>query len=1130
MSYCNEQKQTSKCAKGDQKLVALALLLFCCISFNWAKAQQPNSVPNLEDIRLKQSIKNLANGFSTPPDSAKPWVNMWWFNEVMPANITQHLTELKAKGAGGAMLIDLGNMPNKPYMSDGWRELFRHAVREADRVGLKLGVNTCPGWPSGGPWITPEYSSWSMVHSEMILHGGTLFSGKITDPASKGKVYKQVAIQAFPIAAESISQKPTIILSSNQQDLPNILDGNFNTFWDTEKDEKPSMLFDFGQPHGVDYTWLDLSNKVLIESSDDGINFKTVTEIPSQNGNPVYQSIPTTTARWYKISLSKNTKVRDIALGSQLEVERIARLAAKRATTNPLGVTGTRQIDQVNLVREDLVNLSTDQPLKIDKMIDLTAKVSEDGVLTWQVPPGKWKIVQIGRTTTDLDVAFGKGLLADYLSPKATELNYEKGIKPLIGDAGSLAGKTLKYFIEDNVEINGIYSWSPELLQEFKTRRGYDPSPYLAALAGEIVTSVEITDRFLADMRRTIADCVADGHYGRWAELSHADGIKVRAEAGGQHHPRLLCNDGLMNQGRMDVPVAEFWELELWKENQFKPADHHVVTTPGWDEGAQNVNAKQAASAGHLYGKKVVASEAFTTGGDLNHWSQAPGRLIRHANNAFCEGINMLSIHGSATSGPESGLPGKGVFGGVHFNHNITWWNQGAEQFLRYLTRCSYILQQGLFVADVLYYSGDEAPNFIPPKNIDPSRGFGYDYDVCNSEILLTRLSVKDGRLVLPDGMSYAVLVLPNRPVMPLSVAKKIEDLVAAGATIIGPKPQRTPGLTNFPSSEVELKSTADKVWGLESSPSKKVRSFGKGKVINGLTIREVLLKNRITPDFSVQTADENTLVDFIHRQTADAEIYFVVNKRSKVLKASFTFRVTGKQPQLWSPVTGEQRNLPVFTEKNGSTILDLQFEPYQALFVVFKKDQKADQTIKGEVNFPALTKAEELAGPWKIQFDPKWFYPTTDLDTEQAKGILTFDHLEDWNKRSEPAIKNFSGAALYTKTFKVASLETGKRYFLDLGDVRETAQVTLNGKDLGVLWSAPYRVDITSVLQKENNELKVNVINTWTNRIVGDRKLPKAQKRSSITLFVGWLSNAQLPGGLLGPVTIQTNENKTKE
>ena len=1073
------------------------------------------------------TANDLAAEFVTPPDEAKPWVNMFWIGRITTNDITQHMEELRAKGVGGAMLIDLNATADASYMSGNWRELFRHSVREADRLGLKIGVNTCPGWPCGGPWITPENGAWMMVNSETIIQGPQKFSGKLAEPKGKGTLYADVAVQAFPIPEETANPKSVVTVSSNPDDLQNMLDGNFNTLWKpATTDEKPWILVDFGKAHGVDWLWMDMGGQVVIEASDDGVAFKPVTTVVGAGGNTIYLAIPATTARWFRIGVPKDATVRDLALGSKAEVERVARMAAKRGTTNPLGVTTTRQIDQVNLVREDLVALPDERPPALRDRIDLTGRVAADGTLTWDVPAGTWKVVRIGRTTTGVKVAFGNGLVPDYLNPAAMDQHYEKGIKPLLGDAGALVGKTWQYSIEDNFEADLMYSWTPKLLDEFKTQRGYDPVPYLAALAGEIVDSVGITDRFLADVRRTIADCAADRHYGRWAELAHADGLKVRAEAGGQHHPRLFFNDGLMNQGRMDVPVGEFWEIELWKENQFAPADHHTITTPGWMDAAQNVNAKQAASAGHLYGKPLVASEAFTSGGRRARWGTAPVDLLQHANTAFCEGINALSIHGSATSGPENGLPGKSVFGGIHFSHNQTWWNQGAEPLLRYLARCCHMLRQGLFVADVLYYSGDEVPNFVPPKYIDPSRGFGYDYDVCNTEVLLTRLSVKDGWMVLPDGMSYWVLVLPDRPVMPLSVARKLRELVAAGATVIGPKPQRTPGLTGYPESERELGKITDKMWGTKTNSPAMQRSYGKGRVICGTSIREVLAKDKVQVDFAFRSESTNALVDFIHRRSDDAEIYFVANRRASTLHADCTFRVSGKQPELWNPVTGEQRDLPRFESKGGRTSLPLEFEPYGAMFVVFRKGIQKSQRGRqnsAEVNFPDLSQTQKLAGPWTVQFDPQWFYPTDGLSGDQARGLMVFDKLEDWTKRSEPAVRNFSGTAVYRRVFSMQPPVPGQRLFLDLGTVKETARVRLNGKDLGVIWCSPWRVEITAAAKPGENALEIEVVNLWANRLVGDSNLPDGLRRTRTRMFVGWLNNDQLSSGLLGPVTIQT-------
>ena len=1078
-------------------------------------------------LQINKLGNKLSDGFVTPPDSAKPWVYMWWFDKITKTNITQHLEELKAKGVGGVMLFDVGGMPDAPYMSDKWRELFRHTASEADRLGLKIGTNICAGWPSGGSSIKPENASKMVVSSETIIKGPQHFSGNLNEPLGKSSPYEDMTVQAFPISNEILNQKPTITASNDSEDLKGVLDGNYMTSWHSGAEGKQWILVDFGELHLVDWTWIDMEGLVSIESSDDGIAFNPLVTLNGAQFNTIYGPVPSTKARWFRIVLPKNATVHDFALGTRIDVERFALLAAKRAVTNPLGVTAIPQADQVRFVRKDLVALPDDNPLHVSAMIDLTGKLSTDGTLNWDVPAGTWKVVRIGCTPTG--IAAGDGLLPDYLSPTATDLNYEKAMKPLVGDAGTLVGRTYQYFHEDNVEIGGIYSWTPKLLEQFKLRRGYDPTPYLSAMAGEIVENAGITDRFLADVRRTIADCVADGHYGRWAELAHADGMKVRAEAGGQFHPRLLCVDGLMNQGRVDVPLAEFWESYHWKENQLDPHNHHDIdmfSRPGWDEAAQNVNAKQASSAAHLYGKRLVGSEAFTSLGNRAHWGVAPSDLLLYANIAFCEGINAISIHGSATSGPENGKPGKEFAAGTHFNHNVTWWNQGAEQFLSYLSRCQYMLQQGLFVADVLYYNGDEAPNVVPPKHIDPSRGFGYDYDVCNTEILLSRLSVKNGRIILPDGASYRVLVLPDRPVLPLSVAFKIKELVAAGATVIGPKPERTPGLAGYPKSDQQLREVANKVWGTTTASPILQHSYGKGKVVFGMSIKEVLSKTAVSPDFAFQSNNENALLDFIHRRSEDAEIYFVTNRRASLLQADCTFRVSGKQPELWDPVTGKQQDLQQFESKDGCTSISLEFEPYGSMFVIFRKE--IPNSISGsqnsaQANFPKLKPIQELTGPWTVQFDPQWFYPANGLTADESKGMVVFEKLEDWSKRSEPAIKYFSGTAVYRQTFLFQPTSQKQRLFLDLGKVNGTVKVRFNNKDLGVVWCYPWRVEIADVIKPGENNLEIEVVNLWPNRLIGDANLP-AKDRQTWHRYGTNPNQPLLPSGLLGPVEIFGN------
>jgi hypothetical protein len=569
--------------------------------------------------------------------------------------------------------------------------------------------------------------------------------------------------------------------------------------------------------------------------------------------------------------------------------------------------------------------------------------------------------------------------------------------------------------------------------------------------------------------------------------------MKTLCEAAGPSWSQSMCTDGLKNLGRVDMPMGEFWR-GLFLIN------------------GQNQVCKQTASAAHIYGRKTASAEAFTS--FAPDWDNGPALLKPIADVAFCEGINRIAFHGMTATRPQDGKPGYEFFAGTHFNPNVTWWNQAAGPWVSYINRCQALLQSGLFAADVIYYNGDGAPNLVDVKHVPTGLGKGYDYDVCNEEVLLTRLSVKDGKIVLPDGMSYRVLVLPQTTKMPAPVAQKLRELVQAGATVIGPKPLTDPGLKNHPQCDDEVRKIGEELWG---------GKVGKGWVFDGKTEREVLLADGVLPDFEAAGAND-TFIDFIHRTTPEAEIYFLANRKDRPEKVTATFRQTGRQPELWNPVTGEQRDLPQFKIETGCTSIPLEFDPNGSMFVVFRKPTTA--TAGEGSNFPSLETAQTLEGPWTVQFDKEWFYPTAGLIGEAAEGKLVFDKLEDWSKRPEDAVKHFSGTAVYKKNFPVSAVPSpGSKTFLDLGSVSETAKVTLNGKDLGVVWCAPRRVDITEALKPGENELEIEVVNNWPNRLIGDGKLPAGQRRTRTNIEkynppkTG--EHALQPAGLLGPVSI---------
>jgi hypothetical protein len=648
--------------------------------------------------------------------------------------------------------------------------------------------------------------------------------------------------------------------------------------------------------------------------------------------------------------------------------------------------------------------------------------------------------------------------------------------------------------------------------------------PYLPVLSGYLVGSAEVSDRFLNDYRKTVADCMADGHYGRFAELCHEHGLSVQNESAGPSRSGTMCMDGLKNLGRSDAPMGEFW-LGL-RHDEEGGEDPKLAYGVSRLEDGQNKVTKMVASAAHIYGRKTASAESFTSN---RHWLDYPGSMKVAADRAFCEGINRLMIHCSTLTRAEDGKPGYEYYAGTHFNPNVTWWEK-AGPFLDYLGRCQHLLQQGRFVADVVYYNGDCAPNLVGPKKIDPSLGSGYDYDVCNAEVLLTRLAVKNGRIVLPDGMSYRLLVLPEATRMPVEVIAKINELVAAGATIVGPKPEQDSGLRNYPQCDHDVRRIAAEVWGDCDGRKVTTHAFGKGRVFSGVTLREILRGDGVAPDFDYANGDR-AVIDFIHRTTDDAEIYFVANRENRVASLDCTFRVSDRVPEIWDPVTAQMQPAKAFKRVAGRTVVPIEFAPHQSFFVVFSRaappeaatpslrDRDADATRASHsqvtaANFPTFSPVQEITGSWMVKFDPEWGGPAE----------IEFASLEDWTKRPEEGIRCYSGTATYVKHFDLTR-ETTSRLFLDLGTVKNIAEVRLNGKRLGILWTAPWQIEITDAVKPTDNLLEIDVVNLWPNRLIGDAAL-SAEKRRTHTNIQFKSDVPLLPSGLLGPIVLRVESH----
>ena len=412
-------------------------------------------------------------------------------------------------------------------------------------------------------------------------------------------------------------------------------------------------------------------------------------------------------------------------------------------------------------------------------------------------------------------------------------------------------------------------------------------------------------------------------------------------------------------------------------------------------------------------------------------------------------------------------------------------------------------------MADVLYYNGDGAPNLVAPKHTDPGLGAGYDYDVCNAEVLLTRLAVKDGRLVLPDGMNYRLLVLPETDRMPVEVIAKLKELVAAGATAVGPKPRQDPGLRNYPECDREVQRLAQEIWGDCDGRNVKAHAFGKGRMIWGIAPRELLREQGTSADFEY-SGGNGTFLDFIHRTTDDGEFYFVANRENRSVSLECTFRVNDREPEIWDPVTAQILSSKAFRTEKGRTVVAMDFASHQSFFVVFPANKKMTNVPKRTAIVSALSPQQELSGAWTVKFDPKWGGPSE----------VEFASLQDWTKRSEDGIRYYSGTATYVKHFDLARGSDG-RLFLDLGVVKDIADVRLNGKSLGIVWTAPWKIEVTDVIKPTGNILEIEVVNLWPNRLIGDTALPKERRRTWTNIPTDPKAPL-LPSGLLGPVVLQ--------
>ena len=1056
-------------------------------------------------IQVSAQVSNkLEQGFATPPDSINLWCYNYWISDnVSKEGITRDLEAMKKFGIGAALIGNIGQ-PDIPYgkvkiLTEPWWQATEHAIREGKRIGVEIGLFNCPGWSqSGGPWISSNEAMRYLAVSEEIVTGPATFKRKLKTPAQP---FQDVALIAFPYneagKSTNSSIKPAVSVKPSCDNVSNIADGKLNTSMMFPKKEIASVFtfdFSFAKPFSAQSISLTAAKKEFYADcelmvKDARGNFNLVKKFVFNRRNaskdvgfipygPVTVAFPESFGKDFRLVVSKivpkdtvSAGFSEIELSGNAVVESYIEKQLAKMSQTPFPLWDHYLWES----QPEAINKSS--YIDSEKVLDIS-KYLKDSVLTWTVPAGKWVIQRIGMTPT--------GAKNTPSAPNATGYEVDKMNKEMVaGHFDAYIGEVLrrmpaqdrtafKYVVADSYE-KGSQNWTNGLETDFKSRYGYDPISFLPVLSGRVVKSVERSNRFLWDLRRIVADRVAYDYVGGLREQCEKNNLKMWLE----------------NYGHWGFP-GEFLQYG---------GQSNLVSGEFWNEGTLgNIECKAAVSSAHIYGKPRVSAEAFTS--DTLTYKHHPALLKKRGDWAFTEGINHFVLH-LYIHQPDEREPGINAWFSTEFNRHNVWFEQG-KTYADYLRRCMFLLQQGKPVVDVAYFIGEDVPKMTGVR--DPELPQGYSYDYINAEALMQRVSVRDGKMVFPDGFSCSILVLPKLKTMRPELLRKIKDLVSQGMIVFGPAPIQSPSLQNYPQCDVEVQQIAAELWRGKDS----INYFGRGKIYCGKDFRAALLDANILPDVVLP---EKPPVLWVHRSTPDAEIYFLTNQSDREVSLAPTFRVTDKQPEFWDAITGSKRILNQFIPLIGSTVVPLTLQPAQSGFIVFRNTNRK-ASVYSE-NFPKPKLISTIATPWEVDFEKEKRGPAQ---------TVVFKTLTDWSLSTNDQIKYFSGTATYKNKFQNAGVEKGKRLLVDLGKVGVMARVKINGKEAGGVWIAPYIIDITDFAAIGENTIEIEVVNVWYNRLIGDRKLPESERKTwySVDYFK---NDILVPSGLLGPVTLKTVE-----
>lgn len=1053
--------------------------------------------------------------------------------------IRQDIEWMHRVGIGGFHNFDVGlgtpQIVEKclSYMTAEWKEAFKFTTKLANSLKLEMAIASSPGWSeSGGIWVKPEDGMKKIVWREIRVKEGELnievpqpsgvtgpFQNIIkrpgldetVDPAKLPLFYKDVAIVAFklPAADRSLSDLGAAVTSSGGNfTLQQLTDGDVDTSILLPRDSLNGFAwiqFAFPQPQtikaitmvgggnpGVFGTGADPKDSRALKASDDGINFKFICTIPPGATLQQTITIPETTSKYFRVTVKNpppQIKALDTLMGIGgkpviLPGTEIAQIVLRPAACIHMFEEKSAFAPVGDLNQK--ITEETSDVVATSDIIDLTGKINSDDLLNWTAPSGEWKVIRFGYSLLGISNYSASpeaiGLEVDKLDPVAVENYFENYLAQYKNAAGGLMGSkgSLQYMVNDSWEA-GAQNWTTNFPAEFQKRRGYNIVPWLPVITGQIVKTVEASEQFLFDFRKTLSEMVAEYHYDKLTTILARYGMKRYSES--HENDRAMIADGMEVKRTAAIPMSA-----LWTPNPFVNQN---------DLTKYIADIRESASVAHLYGQKLIAAESLTAlgiGGTA--WAYCPENLKPSADLEFANGVNRFVIHCSVHQPTNDKIPGLGLgaFGQWYSRHET--WAEQAKAWNAYLSRSSYMLQRGKFVADIVYFYGEDnniTSLFGKEAPVIPE---GYNFDYINADALVNILSVKDGKLVTPAGMSYQVLFLDsNASKMSPPVLRKVSALVKAGAVVCGTRPTVALGLY---ADQQEFDKLVNEIWyslNANVTPEK--------------SVSDVLKAMNVAPDFSYRKSRSDTKILYTHRRLKDRDIYWVNNRNARTEHIEAIFRVNGKVPEIWFPDTG--KITPVsYAIANAVTRVKLRMESNEAFFVVFK-----DKALKKVVELPEIKRKRvaTVRGPWKVSFQKDRGAPES----------IHISKLASWTEHSDPGVKYFSGTGCYTKSILARPdwFTEDVEIWLDLGDVKNIAEVVINGEMLGIVWKKPFRVNVTKPLRPGRNNLVIKITNLWVNRLIGDQQ-PSVMTKITYTTMRFYRANSPLlPSGLLGPVKI---------